>query len=346
MPTLNPQPLPPLPSDVDEIVPGVIADRRHIHEHPELGFQETETAAFVAQRLESLGVEDIRTGQMVNGNKNAATLFKQYWSFVRHPVNGWVLDEIQQAEEGEYHLTEPNVVEDQGPLDGRPTPDGASAEAGRLEQRFGARVEPRPARVDLVGDGLAQLDPELVERVDPHKHGVGERAVLVERDQRAERRGVDVVAQDRRRRPVARIGARRIVGMLARHQRRALREHVEQELAVVVLGERIARFDHADELDRHQMRALVEQLEHRVLRVGADSAPGDRGSGIIHGLAFGSDALAVRFHLELLKIARQQPEALVISENRAGLAAAGLGVAGSFALAWVLVTRTPLGRVL
>lgn len=62
MPTLNPQPLPPLPSDVDEIVPGVIADRRHIHENPELGFQETETAAFVAQRLEALGAEDIRTG--------------------------------------------------------------------------------------------------------------------------------------------------------------------------------------------------------------------------------------------------------------------------------------------
>lgn len=54
--------MPTLPPDVDEIVPGVIADRRHIHEHPELGFEETETAAFVAQRLESLGAEDIRTG--------------------------------------------------------------------------------------------------------------------------------------------------------------------------------------------------------------------------------------------------------------------------------------------
>ena len=62
MPTLNPQLLPPLPSDVDEIVPGVIADRRHLHENPELGFEETQTAAFVAQRLEALGAEDIRTG--------------------------------------------------------------------------------------------------------------------------------------------------------------------------------------------------------------------------------------------------------------------------------------------
>jgi amidohydrolase len=48
--------------DVDEILPGVIADRRHLHEHPELGFQEVETARFVADRLRALGVEDIRIG--------------------------------------------------------------------------------------------------------------------------------------------------------------------------------------------------------------------------------------------------------------------------------------------
>lgn len=48
--------------EVDEILPGVIADRRHLHEHPELAFQEYETAKFVAARLESLGLEDIRTG--------------------------------------------------------------------------------------------------------------------------------------------------------------------------------------------------------------------------------------------------------------------------------------------
>jgi len=51
-----------LHDDIDEILPGVIADRRHLHEHPELGFQEVETAKFVADRLAALGVEDIRTG--------------------------------------------------------------------------------------------------------------------------------------------------------------------------------------------------------------------------------------------------------------------------------------------
>lgn len=54
-------------SDVDEILPGIIADRRWLHENPELGFQEHKTAGFVRQRLESLGVDDIRTGIATTG---------------------------------------------------------------------------------------------------------------------------------------------------------------------------------------------------------------------------------------------------------------------------------------
>jgi amidohydrolase len=53
---------PQLHGDIDEIMPGVIADRRHLHMHPELGFQEFETSKFVAERLASLDVDDMRTG--------------------------------------------------------------------------------------------------------------------------------------------------------------------------------------------------------------------------------------------------------------------------------------------
>ena len=57
--------VPLLVEDVDEILPGVIADRRHLHQHPELAFHEFETSKFVAERLAAMGVEDIRTG--ING---------------------------------------------------------------------------------------------------------------------------------------------------------------------------------------------------------------------------------------------------------------------------------------
>src|SRR5262245_52485030 len=53
---------PRLRGDIDEIMPGVIADRRHLHMHPELGFQEFETSKFVADRLTALGVDEIKTG--------------------------------------------------------------------------------------------------------------------------------------------------------------------------------------------------------------------------------------------------------------------------------------------
>jgi hypothetical protein len=60
-------------------------------------------------------MEDTKTGAMINGNKTSATQFEQYWSFVRHPEHGWVLDEIQQGEEAEYHLKAPIVNQDEGP---------------------------------------------------------------------------------------------------------------------------------------------------------------------------------------------------------------------------------------
>jgi len=39
----------------------LVADRRHLHRHPELGFAETGTARFVAERLRALGAT-VRTG--------------------------------------------------------------------------------------------------------------------------------------------------------------------------------------------------------------------------------------------------------------------------------------------
>ena len=56
-----------LQTDIDEIMPGVIADRRYLHTIPELGLQEFKTSAYVLERLRALPVESIRTGIAVTG---------------------------------------------------------------------------------------------------------------------------------------------------------------------------------------------------------------------------------------------------------------------------------------
>ena len=42
-----------LHNDIDEMLPGLVADRRYLHEHPELGCEEFVTSAFVTDRLTS-----------------------------------------------------------------------------------------------------------------------------------------------------------------------------------------------------------------------------------------------------------------------------------------------------
>jgi amidohydrolase len=46
-----------LKSDIDELVPDMVALRRDLHMHPELAYEEVRTAGLVAQRLSSLGLE-------------------------------------------------------------------------------------------------------------------------------------------------------------------------------------------------------------------------------------------------------------------------------------------------
>ena len=55
-----------LKSDIDELVPDMVAIRRDLHEHPELAFEEVRTSALVAQRLRSLGLQ-VQTGVAKTG---------------------------------------------------------------------------------------------------------------------------------------------------------------------------------------------------------------------------------------------------------------------------------------
>jgi amidohydrolase len=55
-----------LKSDIDELVPDLIATRRDLHEHPELAYEEVRTSGIVARRLQSLGLE-VQTGVAKTG---------------------------------------------------------------------------------------------------------------------------------------------------------------------------------------------------------------------------------------------------------------------------------------
>jgi len=51
----------------------LVRDRRHLHAHPELGFEELETAAFIAERLRTLGLE-VQTGTSGRSREHSAEL--------------------------------------------------------------------------------------------------------------------------------------------------------------------------------------------------------------------------------------------------------------------------------
>ena len=55
-----------LKSEIDELLPDMVAMRRDLHEHPELAFEEVRTAGIVAGRLQALGL-DVRTGVAKTG---------------------------------------------------------------------------------------------------------------------------------------------------------------------------------------------------------------------------------------------------------------------------------------
>lgn len=96
--------------DFDEILPGVIADRRHFHENPELAFEEFKTAAYVAERLEQLGVEDIKTGVggtgvtgLIRGNKGDGKVIMLRADMDALPIHEEVDAEYKSKVDGKMH---------------------------------------------------------------------------------------------------------------------------------------------------------------------------------------------------------------------------------------------------
>src|SRR3546814_17631755 len=52
----------PMSVDLKSLEADMTAWRRHIHQHPELGFHEQDTVRFILDLLESFGVDEVATG--------------------------------------------------------------------------------------------------------------------------------------------------------------------------------------------------------------------------------------------------------------------------------------------
>ena len=153
--------------------------------------------------------------------------------------------------------------------------------------------------------------------------------MLVERDERAERLGRQLVGEQRVRGAVAleglegdevlRVAVRAaLLGGLAEGERLGLGEEVGHEL-VVVVGDGVVRLAEADEVAGDEVRALVDELVDGVLSVRAGLAPLDGAGGVRDGLAVLRDGLAVGLHVQLLQVGGQAAEVLVVGQDGVGL---------------------------
>ncbi len=88
---------------------------------------------------------------------------------------------------------------------------------------------------------------------------------------------------------------------LAERERLGLREDVRHE-DVVVVAERIERLRESDQVDRDQLRPLVDQLVEAVLAVRAGLAPEHGARLVVHVPPVERDVLAVRLHRQLLEV--------------------------------------------
>ena len=146
---------------------------------------------------------------------------------------------------------------------------------------------------DALGERLAQLHAPLVERIDLPDRALGEDAVLVERDQLAERRPASSASSrmvfDGRLPSNSRCGtsqsgvpsALTCFGGLAEGQRLGLGEDIGQQ-HVVMPAERVQGPGEGDEIAGDEPRALMDQLIEGMLAVGARLAPVDRPGVVVH----------------------------------------------------------------
>src|SRR5262249_55580797 len=124
--------------------------------------------------------------------------------FTRARLGNLALDELERPS-ATWHLHGTHLCHDMLLL--AAVPESAIATDQSIRRRIVRELGLRRAlelRDDALRELLPELDAPLIERVDVPDHSLGERAVLVERDERPDRLRRQLLGEDHRRRPVAR----------------------------------------------------------------------------------------------------------------------------------------------
>src|SRR5579884_2972272 len=182
-----------------------------------------------------------------------------------------------------------------------------------------------------LGQHLSKLNAPLIERVDVPDRALGEHAVLVQRDERAERFRSQSLGQDRGRRAIPLEDAMRheplrrslcsdLLGSLPKRQCFGLCDQVRNQ-QVVMMAEWIQWLTEANEVARDQLGPLMDKLIERMLAVRTGLSPEDWPGLVAYGRAIERHALAITLHRELLQVGGEAFEILVIREHRDGLRA-------------------------
>ena len=168
----------------------------------------------------------------------------------------------------------------------------------------------------LISKLLAELDPPLVEAVDPPNRALYEHDVLIQCNELAQHRRGQAIGKNHGAWPVARKVPMRL-GRIGPPEckRLRLRKQIRHQEVVMRLVP-VVRLCKSNEIDRNDACPLVKQLIKRVLTVGARFAPHDRPGVARHFRTVESNTLPVRLHVELLEICGEPGKFLRVGKYR------------------------------
>ena len=168
----------------------------------------------------------------------------------------------------------------------------------------------RVMRENLLRKLLSELNAFLVERVDVPYESLEHNLVLEMCKKRTEHFRSELVSIDEARRSFASERLVRVSVFLSASERHDLGDDVCAEL---FLARRILDYNissglillECDELERNNVRSLMEQLIEAVLAVRSRLSENHRACDVADWLAESVHALSVRFHVELLQVRRE-----------------------------------------